>query len=408
LSRRRPALAPVAALALSLVAASCGGDEERRGTEPVEGARLTIVSSLPSDGPEAGAARAIQAGIAAALEERRGRVGRWSVRHRAFDASLGRGDGADEGRSRRNARRTIADPTAVAYIGEMDSLFSKVTVPFLNDAGIAQVGPTNTHVGLTAGGAGAEAGEPGKYYPAEVRSYARIVPDDRVQGAALAQGARDAGCRGVRIWRSNTAAGQGLAELVRRAARRIGLPVSGTEEIKPQQPSYLSAAEKIGSDCLVWTGEPERSGVQILGDAAEGTDDVALLASYAHCTAGALDVRGGLSPAALGRLRCTSPIVPSRDPLAARVLSLAGSRDPHVLYGYEAMALLLDAVERAGRDGSVSRADVVDELLGSSRPRSALGPYRISDSGDTDRRAFGIFRAERGRLVLDEVVEPQG
>nr|MDQ3935120.1 hypothetical protein [Actinomycetota bacterium] len=68
--RRRPALAPVAALALSVVAASCGGEEERRGTEPVEGTRLTIASSLPSGGPEAGAARALQAGIAQALAER--------------------------------------------------------------------------------------------------------------------------------------------------------------------------------------------------------------------------------------------------------------------------------------------------------------------------------------------------
>ena len=402
--RRRPALALVAALALPPLSASCGGDEERRGTRPVEGTRLTVASSFPSGGPERGAAGAIRRGIDLALAERRGRVGRYTVRHRAFDASLDTGGPADEGRARRNARRTIADPTAVGYVGELDSLLSKVTVPFLNDAGIAQVGPTNTHVGLTAGGAGAEAGEPGKYYPAEVRSYARVVPNDRVQGAALAEAARAGGCGGIRIWRSNTAAGQGLAELVRDAARRLRMEVSGPEEIKPRQPSYRRQAEAIRSPCLVWTGEPERSGAQILNDAAAATNDVQLFASYAHCTRGGVR---GLTPATGARLRCTSPVVLSAGRVARRVLNGSNEEeDAYALYGYEAMALLLDAIGRAARSGPVSRAKVVDELLGSTRRDGALGPYRIDSNGDTDRRDFGVYRIERGRLVLDRTLRP--
>ena len=402
--RRRPALALVAALALPPLAASCGGDEERRGTEPVEGTRLTVASSFPTGGPERGAARAIQRGIDLALADRRGRVGRYTVRHHAFDASLDSGGPADEGRARRNARRTIADPRAVGYVGELDSLLSKVTLPFLNDAGIAQVAPTNTHVGLTAGGAGAEAGEPGKYYPAEVRTYARVVPNDRVQGAAIAAAAQAGGCDGIRIWRSNTAAGQGLAELVREAARRQRMDVSGTEEIKPRQPSYRRQAEGIRSPCLVWTGEPERSGVQILNDAAAAASGLRLFASYAHCTRGGLR---GLAPAAAARLRCTSPVVGSDAAVARRVLN-GGSEGEGVyaLYGYEAMALLLDAIGRAARGGPVSRARVVDELLGSTRRDGALGPYRIDENGDTDRREFGVYRVEGGRLVLERTLRP--
>ena len=64
-----------------------------------------------------------------------------------------------------------------------------MTIPILNKGGLAQISPANTYVGLTTDEPGSEQGEPDKYYPTGERTYARIVPKDTIQGAALATAA---------------------------------------------------------------------------------------------------------------------------------------------------------------------------------------------------------------------------
>ena len=70
-----------------------------------------------------------------------------------------------------------------------------ISIPILNKAGIAQISPANTAVGLTTDEPGAEQGEPDKYYPTGKRTYARIVPRDTIQGAALATVMKEDGCK---------------------------------------------------------------------------------------------------------------------------------------------------------------------------------------------------------------------
>ena len=405
------ALAPAVLVVLALSVSGCGGnDPERAGTDPIPGTKLTVYSSMPGEGPEREVGRAVERGAALAIAERRGRAGRYSVTFRPLDAGEG-----SESRSRSNGRRAVQDTTAVGYIGELDSQLSKITVPQQNNAGVAQIGPTNTYTGLTRGGPGAEPGDPDKYYPTGVRTFARLVPNDAVQGEALAAAARDAGCRRVRIWRSNTAYGQGLADGVESVAGPTGIEVAGTEEVKPQQPSYARQAEAIDADCLVWTGEPQTSGVQVLNDAAEGNAALRMFAGNAHCTAGALDATGGISSAAAERLRCTLPVVEPESGPGADLLERyrerhgdGGVEDAYALYGYEAMAVLLDAIERAGRDGTISRAEVSEAVYELGNRNGPLGQYAIDSEGDVETATFGLYRIVRGELELEKTVEPAG
>ena len=407
MSRRPTALVTAAALAaLTSPVAGCGGDDaERAGTEPIPGTQLTLYASIPSEGDDAGAARALQRGAELALEDRRGKAGRYTVRLRALDAGEG-----GESEVRRNGRMTVQDTRSVGYIGELESQVTKTTMPQLNLGGVAQIGPTVTYTGLTQGGEGTEPGEPDKYQRTGVRTFARLVPTDRVQGAALALAAREAGCQKVRIWRSNTPAGQGLARSVRSAADEDGPDVAGTEEVKPRLPSYARQAERIDADCLVWTGEPETSGVQILNDAAAGNQSLKLFAAGAHCTTRALDARGGISSDAAPRLRCTRPVIEPQTARGRQVLErarLSGPDAPFALYGYEAVVVLLDAVEKAsGKGEGLSRA-AVSEAVYSLGPRDGvIGRYEIDSDGDTSARSFGLFEISGGELRQEKVLQP--
>jgi branched-chain amino acid transport system substrate-binding protein len=408
LTRRPTALGTAAALAaLTSLVTGCGGDDaERAGTDPIPGNQLAIYASIPTDGDDAGAAAALRRGAELAIEERRGRAGRYTVRLRVLDAGEG-----GESEVRRNGRMTVQDTRSVGYIGELESQVTKTTMPQLNLGGVAQIGPTVTYTGLTQGGEGTEPGEPDKYQRTGVRTFARLVPTDRVQGAALVAAAREAGCRRLRVWRSNTAIGQGLAASVRSAADEAGIDLAGTEEIKPQQPSYARQAEEVDADCLVWTGEPETSGVQVLNDAAAGNQALRLFASSAHCTTRALDARGGISRDAAPRLRCTRPVIEPRSARGREVLRRAGVRGadaPYALYGYEAVAVLLDAVERAAGEGDgISRA-AVSEAVYSLGPRDgAIGRYEIDGDGDVGVRSFGLYEIADGDLRQEKVLQPR-
>jgi branched-chain amino acid transport system substrate-binding protein len=68
-------------------------------------------------------------------------------------------------------------------LGESNSGATAVSLPLLNDAGLLQISPSNTYVGLTRS-EGADKGEPDKYYPSGKRTYGRIMPPDNVDAAA--------------------------------------------------------------------------------------------------------------------------------------------------------------------------------------------------------------------------------
>ena len=69
------------------------------------------------------------------------------------------------------------------YLGEFNSGGSAISLPITNEAGILQVSPSNTYVGLTRA-EGADKGEPDKYYPSGKRTFGRVVPADHIQAAA--------------------------------------------------------------------------------------------------------------------------------------------------------------------------------------------------------------------------------
>ena len=262
-------LVGVFALALS----ACGDDDDSGGgggdSGAISGDNLTIYSSLPQQGASGPQAKAMENGAKIALEQRGGKIGKYKITYKPLDDSLASSGAADEGKAAQNARTAIQNKDTIGYIGEYNSGISKVTIPILNKAGIAQISPANTYVGLTTDAPGSEAGEPDKYYPTGKRNYARVVPTDTIQGAALVAAAQQDGCKSVQIWNSKTTYSAGLARNVQLSAKDQSLTVEGNEGIDPKAPNYRSLAAKIKSDCFIFTGEIESNGIQALKDAAE-------------------------------------------------------------------------------------------------------------------------------------------
>lgn len=150
---------PISALAF----AGCGGGSPQ--PEPqLRGAHLTIYSSSPQRGP----LRAIGADVLdaerLALAQDSGRVGRYRVRMIALDASTPGVGRSDPAQISLNARRAAKDPRTVAYLGELATGTSAISIPLTNEAGILQVSPLDTAMALTTASL-AVAGSPERFYP---------------------------------------------------------------------------------------------------------------------------------------------------------------------------------------------------------------------------------------------------
>lgn len=351
--------------------------------------------------------RQIEKGAARALADRGGKVRDYTITYRRLDDSRASTGHAEERLGRRNARTAAEDPNAVGYIGQYNSSVSKVTIPILNRAGIAQVSPSNSYNGLTVSGPGTTRGEPDRYYPTGRRTYARLLPNDVVQGRALAAAAREDGCASVEVFNSMTVYSRGLAQLTVSAARRLGLKVRASRSYDPQAPSYRSLARRVKARCVVQTAEIESNAVQLMKDVTAarqrtrfyGGDGVCLDPGYGDWRS----ARKTVAP----RFRCT----------------IANIHAPSV-YGYEAMSLLLDSIQRAAdsgggsppyqspglrtaQAGQVTREKVVAALFATRDRQSPIGTYSIDANGDTTLTDFGLYRISGKRLRFDRVIRAQ-
>lgn len=410
----RAALAATLA-ALAVAAAGCGGGEDA----PAEvdgrarGQTLTVYSSLPLQGPFAARGEAIARGARLALAERGGRAGRFRARHVSLDSAGEPARSWTPEQVLENARRAADDPATIAYIGDLHSGATAISLPVLNEEGIPQLSPGSTAIGLVREALGTGTGEPHKYYPRERRTFVRLVPDDAAQGKALARAMRAAGCRRPAVADPRETYRSGLAKLIERAARREGLRVVLERAADPDASDYsglAAAAAERGADCFVYTGLASRSTAFLYEQVAAALPRARLFGS-ADVGAPELAGRGeaGLGPEVARRTAVTLPVAPPGEypPRGRRALrqlesergeARSGPIDPYALYGYEAMRLVLDAIARLGPRGNDRRL-VVRELLGAQVRGGALGDYRIDRRGDTSLGAYGLWRIRDGELV---------
>ena len=71
---------------------------------------------------------------------------------------------------------------------------------------------------------------------------------------------------------------------------------------------------------------------------------------------------------------------------------------PEALYGYDAMSLVLDAIDAAGPD----RAKVVAEALRPRERRGVTGTYKVRSDGSVAGRPLAVVDLSAGTLSLRE------
>ena len=349
-------------------------------------AQPTVYSSLPLSGAARGQTQAINDGARQALQEAGGMAAGQTVRFVTLnDATRQAGNWTPE-RVSRNFRRVANDDSSVAVIGAFNSGASALAIPIMSEAGVAMISPSNTAIGLTTGGPGSSRGEPGKYYPGAGRTYFRLMPNDKVQAAALATAMRDRGCKRIVSVTDREVYGRGVGTLVRQDAARLGLQVVRTVRIGQRTRSF---GRIRGADCVVYTGVTDNGAVRMFRSAGARLRSAQLFASDGVAESGFT----GRIPASIARRMTVtvSTLAPDAYPGAA----IIGSGDPYKLYGYEAMKLILDGLNAGGP----TKEGLLGFLRGVQNRPSVLGTYSFDANGDTTLRAYGLYGIQRKQLV---------
>ena len=168
------------------------------GASEAVGSQLAIYSSLPLQGPSATISQQIVDGETLALAQTGGRVGPFKVGFVSLDDSNESSGQWDPGISATNAKTAAEDTSTIAYIGDLDSGATAISLPLMNAAGILQVSPASPYVGLTSSrDAGQD--EPERFYPTGKRTFGRLQPGDPVEAAAQVRLMGDLGVHRVYV-----------------------------------------------------------------------------------------------------------------------------------------------------------------------------------------------------------------
>jgi len=410
----------VAALAMGVGA--CGDDDDDGGGGDAGGGggeakTLTVYSSLPLQGASRPQTTAMVQGIELALEQAGNKAGDFTVQYQSLDDSTAQAGSWTPEATQANARRAAQDDATAVYIGEFNSGASAVSIPILNEAGVPQISPANTAVGLTSDEPGAEPGEPDKYYPAGTRTYTRIVPKDTIQGAALATLMQEDGCTKVFMTNDKEVYGAGLARNIEAAAEAVSLEVVANEEIDKNAPNYRSLASSAagdGADCFLYSGITANNAVQLFKDFSAALPDAKLYGPDGVAESGFADPKeGGIPAEVAAKTKVTvATLSPDEYPPEGQEFFTQFEEkygepnpDPYSIYGYEAMRLALDAIERSGTG---EKADIISALFDTSDRQSVLGTYSIDENGDTTLTDYGVYTIDGGELTFDSTIQAEG
>ncbi|MEA2130324.1 MAG: branched-chain amino acid transport system substrate-binding protein [Solirubrobacteraceae bacterium] len=389
---------------LAFGVAACGSDNTSGGGSTAAGTTLTIYSSLPLQGTSRGQSEAVINGEKLALEDAGGKVGKYTIKYVSLDDSTSQNPGtADESKTGQNARQAVRDKSAIFYLGEFNSGGTKVSLPILNKASIPQISPSNTYIGLTTNEPGSEPGEPQKYYPTSKRTYARVVPRDKIQGAALVTVMKEDGCKTATLWNDKSTYGAGLARNIKQTAQAAGLKIENEQGTDKNAPNYRSIASQIKSDCFAFAGVTGENAVQVYKDVAAAAPNAKLYGPDGVAEEAFTNPKKGGIPASIAkRVKITVATLGVKDlPSAAATLDKYKQKyntqtvDPYGIYGYETMALALDALKRAG-DKANDRAAVLKALFATKDRQSVLGTYSIDKNGDTSLTDYGLYEVKDG------------
>jgi branched-chain amino acid transport system substrate-binding protein len=411
-----------AVIAIVALVATVSGAIARNGATPLPasscsaiqnaGGNLLIASDLPLQGSGRTQTLQMTRAIKYVLQQHNFKAGKYTLAYQSCDDATAQAGKWDSGKASANANAYAQNSSVVGVIGTFNSGAAEIEIPILNRAPngpIAMVSPANTYVGLTHGGPGTAAGEPGKYYPTGKRNYARVVAADDFQGAADAILAKSLGVKKVFILNDKEAYGLGVATNFKNAAVKLGLKVVGFTAWDGKASSYEALAVKVkasGAQGVFVGGLVCENGGKLLKDLAGGAPNAKLMLP---------DGFTPISAVVQGAGRAAEGATVSVAGLPNTALKGAGAKfvknfskadkrapDPYSVYAAQSAEAMVAAI--AASNGT--RSDINKQLFKINLKNTILGTMKFNANGDVTANPVTIYKIKGGKSTTLRVIVP--
>jgi branched-chain amino acid transport system substrate-binding protein len=411
-----------ALVAIIALVAMVSGAVARSGATPLPASSCSAIQNasgnllIASDLPLQGSGRTQTAQMTRAIKYIFGqhgwKAGKYTLAYQSCDDSTAQAGKWDSGKASANANAYAQNSSVVGVIGTFNSGAAEIEIPILNRAPngpIAMVSPANTYVGLTHGGAGTAAGEPGKYYPTGKRNYARVVAADDYQGAADAILAKSLAIKKVYILNDKEAYGLGVATNFRNAAKKLGVTIAGFTAWDGKASSYEALAVKIkasGAQGVFLGGLICENGGKLIKDIAAGAPGVKILAPDGFTPISAVAQQAGSAAEGTYVSVAGLPNASLKGAGAAFVKNFTKADkkapDPYSVYAAQAAEVMVGAIAKSNG----TRADVTKQLFKLKLANSILGTVSFNANGDVTANPVTIYRIKGGKSTTYKVIVP--
>ena len=292
----------------------------------------------------------------------------------------------------------------VGVIGTYNSGCAAIEMPILNRApggAVPMISPGNTFVCLTEPSPTlCRKDEPGVYFPSGNRNYARVVPNDAVQGAGLAEFAHEKGItKPFVLIASDDPTSEGQGQTFIGAARSLGMTVAGVEHYDPKGKSYAPLMHKVkasGADAVVLAAILEQNGAQLIKDkvAALGPNSgaVKLFAFDGFAQQATIDGAGTASTGMYASLPGKAPgsLTGAGSAFVKQVKAQIGDKPLEFFapYAGQAAQVMVEALTKGK-----TRTGTIDEIFRYQTKEGIIGSFAITPTGDTAPAPISVQRA---------------
>lgn len=380
---------------------------------PANGQTIRIYSSLPLTGSARDENQTLVNAMQMALDDLAGPnhlVAGYKIDYQSLDDATAAKGQWDPTQETSNANKAVNDPDAMVYIGTYNSDAAKLSIPILNKVNMAMISPANTYPGLTSAVPGVTSpDEPQKYYPNGTRNFFRVLASDDLQGPADVNFATSyLKAKSVYLIDDGQGYGKGLADAFGQGANQVGIKVVGRTSITGTEADYLDLANKIKNaqpDMIFFGGIAQQQPGKLLADVratgisvpfmgGDGLTDPAFLKEAAVAGQGAYASISGLP---------VDKLPPKGQSFVQRYEAKYGSLGTYTVYGYEAMAVTLQAIEKAGKK---DRATILQAMASTKNFDGVLGKWSFNGNGDTTLNTFTVYQIKGDQLQYVEQVSP--
>jgi branched-chain amino acid transport system substrate-binding protein len=401
-----------AVLAAAVAGCSSSGTSSGAASSGASSGTIKIGIDLPLSGADASIGIPTQNGALLAIEQ----ANKSGFAGGAFKLEASVLDDAVQGKhdpaaGAQNVQTFISDPAVLAMVGPFNSNVAKSEIPLTNDAGLAQISPSNTNDGLTIG----DAAKKLRTAHPDVNTYFRVCTRDSKQGSALAQIAyQRLGFKKVFVIDDNETYGKGLADVFDASFRGLGGTVLGHEHITSNQVDFKSLLTKVKSlnpDAVFFGGNTSTGGGLIrrqMGDVGMaqtpflGGDGI----SDAEFEKQAGDAANG------AYMTVASPDV-TKIPAAKSFISAYQARfkssvGPYSANAYTAAKIEIAAIEKALKDNGgkmPTRADVLKNIASTANFDSPIGKIGFDANGDTTSPVLTLLHVVNGKTQVVDVIQ---